>query len=258
MRSYKAFLKKEWMETVRSWRIFILGLVFLLIGAASPLTAKYLPEIVSQFMPAGMSLEFAAPAAEDAWLQFFKNSSQIGLVVFLIMYSGMFSGEYARGTLVCVLAKGLPRRTVVLAKFTSAVICWSGLYLGSAAVCFGYTWFFWDESVSMEGLPLCLAGMWVLGFVLLAVLTLGGSVVSSACGSLLFAGVFLAAQFAGSIFPRVAEYMPVSLAAGNAGQLNGAADMQSFSGTLILSVAVGILALWAAVCVFERRKLLLL
>ena len=54
MRAYEAFIKKEIIEFTRTYKLLALGLVFLLLGIISPLTAKYMPEIISQFMPQGM------------------------------------------------------------------------------------------------------------------------------------------------------------------------------------------------------------
>ena len=43
MKAFLAFLKKEWMEQLRSGRLLICGLLFLFMGIMNPATAKMTP-----------------------------------------------------------------------------------------------------------------------------------------------------------------------------------------------------------------------
>ncbi|MEG0367463.1 MAG: hypothetical protein RR585_11555, partial [Coprobacillus sp.] len=124
MKSYLAFTSKEILESIRSYKAFILIIVFLILGFMSPITAKLTPEIMKNFMPAGMSIEVATPTVIDSWMQFFKNVPQIGMIVIVIVLSSMISGEINKGTLINVLTKGLSRKNVILAKFTCATLTW--------------------------------------------------------------------------------------------------------------------------------------
>lgn len=77
MNGFAAFLRKEWVEALRSYRILILGAVFLLLGIMNPLSAKFLPELVNAMMPEGMTIALAQPQALDSYLQFFKMSPKL-------------------------------------------------------------------------------------------------------------------------------------------------------------------------------------
>lgn len=133
MRGFMAFTKKEFTEYIRSYKLLIILMVFLMLGFVNPVSAKYLPKLVENFMPAGMKMEIPEPVIADAWVQFFKNVPQIGLVVMVIITSGTVSQEQSRGTLLPVLTKGLKRKTVWLSKFTGAAVLWSaGYYLAFA------------------------------------------------------------------------------------------------------------------------------
>lgn len=260
MRAYTAFVKKEWLESVRSFRLPVLGLILLLLGAMSPLAARYMPEIVAGFLPAGMSVELSKPRAIDAWLQFFKNFSQIGLLVLAVMHSGILSAEYAKGTLVCILTKGMPRKSVIFAKFTAAALSWSALYIFSVLVCMGYTWFFWgQDAVSGETdtfhLMFCLGGLWLLGVMFLAILLLGGVLFTGAYGSLLFAGGAALAQIIAGMFPEAPRYVPLSLAAGSAGALQGTQGNSVPAEAALAGAAVTVACLFLAVLIFEKRKI---
>ncbi len=71
MTEYTAFVKKEFCEQVRTYKLLVTGLVFLLLGMMNPLTAKFMPELISNFMPAGMSIEMTEPTMMDSWLPVF-------------------------------------------------------------------------------------------------------------------------------------------------------------------------------------------
>ena len=79
MNGYLAFMKKEWMEQIRTFKLFILFVVFFIFGMLSPLTAKLMPELLSQIPIEGMTIILPEPSAIDSYTQFFKNCSQMGL-----------------------------------------------------------------------------------------------------------------------------------------------------------------------------------
>lgn len=131
------------MNASMTYKLLILTAVFVFFGLMSPLAAKYMPQMLQSFLPAGMQIELTGPDAVDSWTQFFKNMSQIGLVVLLLTFSGMLPSEYAKGTLTNLLAKGLSRKTVVLSKFTAAAALWTACYPLAFLIALGYTIYFW-------------------------------------------------------------------------------------------------------------------
>ena len=77
MMAFIAFTKKEWMESVRTYKFFILITVFLLFGFMNPIIAKVMPELLASVLPEGMFITLAPPNAIDSWMQFFKNVSPL-------------------------------------------------------------------------------------------------------------------------------------------------------------------------------------
>lgn len=77
MKGFTAFMKKELLEAVRSYKLVILLIVFAALGFMNPVSARYLPELVAGFLPEGMHMEIPQPVVLDSWLQFFKNTAQI-------------------------------------------------------------------------------------------------------------------------------------------------------------------------------------
>ena len=48
MRGYLAFVKKEFMEIIRTYKLVVLGAIFLILGIMNPLTAKLTPTLLSR------------------------------------------------------------------------------------------------------------------------------------------------------------------------------------------------------------------
>ena len=119
MKSLLAFIKKEAMEQFRSGRLMILGILFVLLGVMNPAVAKITPwllEILADSLAeSGMTVTPVTVSAMDSWVQFFKNMP-LGLIVFVLLQSSLFTKEYQSGTLVLSLTKGLERFKVVVSK----------------------------------------------------------------------------------------------------------------------------------------------
>ena len=119
MRSLLAFIKKEVLEQLRSGKLMILGLLFVMIGVMNPAVAKLTPWLL-EFMAdtleeSGMIVTTVTVSAMDSWVQFFKNMP-IGLIAFILLQASIFTKEYSSGTLVLSLTKGLERFKVVVSK----------------------------------------------------------------------------------------------------------------------------------------------
>lgn len=253
MRAYCAFFKKEWLEYLRTYKLIILGAVFLLLGIMNPLSAKFLPELLNTMIPEGMSVTLAPPAAIDSYLQFFKNVSQIGLIVLVIVFSGMLSGEMQKGTLVQLLTKGLSRSTVLLAKFTCSALLWSVSYVLCFGVTYGYTVYLFPGD-SVQNLPLAAFCLWLFGILLLGANLFGGVLFKSNYGCLLFTAGFAGTLFLFNIFPDVQEYSPAALTANNTLLLTGAASASDFTVPVLIGAGITLLFIAAAVFLFRKKQ----
>lgn len=134
----RAFLKKEWMELTRTGRIWVLLLIFILFGIMNPAMARLTPwmmEIMSDSLAdAGFLITEVNVDAFTSWTQFYKNIP-IGLLIFVLLCSGIFTAEYQKGTLIPVVTKGLPRRKILAAKAVLLTAMWTGMYF----LCYGIT-----------------------------------------------------------------------------------------------------------------------
>ena len=127
MKSMIAFMKKEWMEQLRSSKVMILGILFVLFGVMNPAVAKLTPwllELMSESLAeSGMVITGVTIGAMDSWVQFFKNIP-MALIVFILLESNIFTKEYQTGTLLLSLTKGLSRYQIVISKALMLISLW--------------------------------------------------------------------------------------------------------------------------------------
>lgn len=253
MKSCIAFTKKEFLELIRSYKLFILVMVFLALGFLNPITAKYLPELVSSFMPEGMSIQISDPTVLDSWTQFFKNVPQLGFIILIIISSSTLAMEFQRGTLVNMITKGLSRTTIIFSKFFAYLTLWSICYSIAFLISYGYNFLFWDSNVA-NLLPAILFA-WVFGVVLLIFVLLGVVLTKSASGGLLLCAGFFLLSLIVSFFPEIAKFSPLKLVNDNMLLLNQTISLSSFHLSLLCSIVIFIVAFFTTIIVFRKKQL---
>lgn len=151
MKPLFAFVKKEYLETVRTGKILILVLLFVVFGIMNPTIAKLTPWVMKMLSDSltqsGLIISDIQINALTSWAQFFKNIS-ILLIVFVMIFSDIFTKEYSSGTLVLVLTKSLSRYKVVLEKTAVLLTQWTAGYAMCFTVTYGYNAYFWDNNIA--------------------------------------------------------------------------------------------------------------
>lgn len=254
MKGYVAFLKKEWLEQLRTCRFFILLTIFFIFGMMSPLTAKLTPLILKNFAIEGMQITMQDPTAMDSYMQFFKNNTSMGLIVLILVFSGILSSELSKGTLINILTKGLSRNAVILAKFTSAAATWTV----SLALCFvttyGYTVYLFKPQ-DIHHLWFAVLCLWLFGIFLLSLLLLVSTVGKNSYTSLLGVGAVVVLLFMVNMLPVLQKYNPLLLVSNNLGML--AADYRILDAMASVGVTAGLslLFLVGAVMIFRKKRI---
>jgi len=254
MRAYIAFTKKEFCEFTRNYKLFIMACVFLILGMMNPLTAKIIPVLMENYMPEGIVINLGDPTALDSWMQFYKNVPQMGLIVLVIVFSGIMSNEFSRGTLVNMLTKGLPRRTVIFSKFTMAASIWTAAYALCFGVTYAYTAYFWsgDGVSNIWFSALCL---WFFGIFLLSTIMLGGVIFKNNYGCLLFTGCIVVILSLINIVPKIAEYNPIALSSNNMALLTNEITPSDFLIPIIITFVLIITFIISSVLLFNKKQI---
>lgn len=254
MKAYFAFTQKEFLESLRTYKLLIMIMVFMFFGMLGPLAAKLTPQILESLMPAGMQVTMAEPTAFDSWAQFFKNVSQMGLIVVAIIFSGIMANEYNNGTFINVLTKGLARRTVILSKFTMASMIWTVSYFICFALSYGYTRYFW-ASDGVLNLSFAIFFLWLFGIMFLAIILLGGVIFRSSYACLMFLGASIVTLFLLNIVPKFQKYNPIGLASKNMLLLTGDTVPKDLMAMVVVSIGIIILSILTAIRVFNKKQI---
>lgn len=256
MKAFLAFMKKEWMEQLRSGRLMILGIVFVLFGIMNPAVAKLTPwlfEVMADSLEeSGMIVTAVEVDAVDSWVQFFKNVS-MALIVFVLLQSSIFTKEYQSGTLVLALTKGLHRYKVLFSKAAVLVLLWTVFYWMHFGITYAYNAYFWDNSIA-KNLMFSAVCWWVFGLWTLALMVLFSTIANTNTVVLAGTGVVAVVCYVVGLLPKLSEYMPTFLMDGNS-LIYGVKDVGDYKTSLIIAVVTGVLCFGASVPVLNRKKI---
>jgi len=253
MKSFVAFTKKEWMENVRTYRIYILGAVFLLMGILNPLTALLLPELIGGMDLGGIIIDLPEPTAMDSWAQFFSNIT-LGMTALVISYCGIIANEISRGTLVNLLTKGMKRQTVIWSKFFISAAIWTGIYLLCLGVTYAYTAFYWSGS-GMDHVVITFLSPWLVGVFLIALLIFGGVLTGTFSGTLLVSGGVVVVLNLINLVPVVGRFNPMTLANGTFALLDSSAVVSDFLPAIYVSIIAIVSLLLISILVFNKKRI---
>jgi ABC-2 type transport system permease protein len=256
MSGFRILVRKELLEAWRTRRLQVVAVLFLVVGIVSPLTAKYLPQILQATLGDQLPIPIPTPVAADALAQLQKNLGQLGALAAIALAMGSVSGELDRGTAALVLAQPVTRTAFLGAKLVAIGVV---LAVGVAA-CTAVAWIY--TAILFEPLPI---GGWLAMAVLswLALLAWASLtfLASAATGSTTAAAgigfVALIVVSLASIVPALDHLLPTGLSAAAIQLASGralvdpGATLTAILGTAILIVASAL----GAQLAFRTREL---
>lgn len=203
------FLRKELRESWRTGRLPVVALVFFALGLISPLTAKYLPDIL-QSSTGAVKIILPPPQVADAVDQFLKNVGSNGIFVAILLAMGVVAREKERGTAAFVLAKPLTRPAFLAAKVVALLVTLGTGVVVAAIADYLYTALLF-KPLPLGGFLACAALMLLLLLVYGAVTFLASAVLPSTLAAAGVGIAFLVAFAVLSAQPDVAHFLPSGL-----------------------------------------------
>ncbi|MCL2287191.1 MAG: ABC transporter permease [Firmicutes bacterium] len=217
MSNYITFMGKELTENLRTKRLLVLGCVFLFFAITGALLARYMGEFFAFIMPSydetsQLLIEaMGNPSWQEAYVQFYSQIGQIGVIAILFMYMGTVQREIRTGTASLMFSKGLGFGSFILAKFTMAVIITTVITAVSALVTYVYTFLLFEEAGHIGNI---LTGSLVFSIgvlMMLSVIILGSSLTkSSAVSAGISTGIYFALILS-TIIPHIGSFSPFNL-----------------------------------------------
>ncbi|MGX7109449.1 ABC transporter permease [Facklamia miroungae] len=248
------FIKKEMVEYYRDKKLFIMFIVFALVGLISPLIAKLTPIILESVSTNGAIIKIPTPTEMDSWAQFFKNIGQMGMLTLILVFSSQMSHELERGTLINLFSKGLSRKAVVMAKFFVGVIIWMTSCIVAFIMTFIYTGYFFDNTIRLDILLFALSLPFLFGVLLLSIELLGGIITGSTIGSLSFVGVSILLQLLLSIKSDWVTYFPIYLVTNPLDLLKGT-SIDVFHTSILITIILTVILIPSAVIIMNNKQI---
>ena len=257
MGSFRVLLGKELLEAWRTKRLPMVALLFIVLGLISPLTARYLPEIMRAALGDQLTVPIPSPVVADAVAQVQKNLGQMGALAAIALAMGAVAGELDRGTAALVLAQPVTRSAFLAAKLVAIGIVLAVSTLASVAVAWVYAALLfepmpvggWLALALLDWLALCAWG----ALTFLASAATASTTAAAGLGFVAWIGVSIAA-----VVPQLDRLLPTGLglpayrlAASLADGMDVGVLATAVAGTvLLIAVAVG-----ASMILFGRREL---
>lgn len=251
MKGLGPLLKKEVREQVRTYRLLIVGGIFLLFGITTPLTLKYLPEII-RLAGEDMVIEVPTPTAAKSLAEYASTIGQTGVLVAVLMAMGSIANELRHGTAVMTLSKPVSRAAFVGSKLTATSLTFLLSMSVASILCFVYTVLLIEGTALWPFVGLNL----LLGLFLvfcLAVTLLFSSMFKSSLAAGGLAIAVLIGQALVSALPLVGDYMPGKVLTWGINMLNG--EGHSYWWAFWVSIVAIGLCLYLAQRLLKNRDL---
>ena len=250
------FAKKEFKEILKTYKIWVVPLIFVFFGFLSPITTKLLPQILKGQMEAqNINIQLPEPSALESYSQYFKNLSQTGALAAILLSMGLVSEEKSKGTLHLILTKPVSRTMVVLSKYLAQSVLIVGSSIAGAVICYLYTWVLFGEG-SLNSFSQSVV-LYSVYYLLLIAITLFFSTLFS--NQIAAGGAALISLFAITVLPGLsgflADYSPYALTIIADEVIKGEERIGAGGWPLLISVALIIAFLVSSCVVFERQEL---
>ena len=256
MKSLLAFMKKEYLEAVRTGKIIILILLFVLFGIMNPAIAKLTPWLMEMYADtmaeSGLIVTSVQVDAMTSWAQFFKNIP-IAIIAFVLIFSDIFTKEYKSGTLLLILTKGLSRYKVILAKTVLLLSLWTLSYGLCFAITYGYNAYFWDNGI-VNNLFSSAAIWWLFGIWVICFIVLFSSLLRNNTGVSLCTGGAVLLAYLLSLIPKIKAYSPTILMDTNS-LLIGAESADAYIKAIAVAAISGVICISVSVPVMNKKQL---
>ncbi|MCI8716910.1 MAG: ABC transporter permease subunit [Lachnospiraceae bacterium] len=256
MKQLTAFTKKEFMELIRTGKALLLMILFILFGIMNPAIAKMTPWLLETMLQDPAETGFVITEIEvnamSSWTQFYKNIP-IAFIIFLIMFSGILTAEYHKGTLVNMITKGMDRWKIIMSKLIVMISFWTVGYWVCYGITYLYNAWFWDNKVAsyllFSAFCFYLIGIWMISLIvfLSAVFQNNSAVlIMTACG-------FLVIYFIGFI-QKVKKFLPVKLL-DSADLLSGTKEASEYLYAIAVLIILVIGNITIAVVQFNKKNI---
>ena len=202
----KKLLKYDFIYLQKTSKFIVFGAIFVLFSILSPLTARYINELIEFLLAGDDSIIFNTgdPTVFDSYYQYLNDLYEIIFIVIVFVAVSVFIRDKTKGLLPLIFSKPINRTKYVLSKYVSfLVLLFVSIVLGYLVFTY-YTYFIFDEIFFDRGVYMMLLYFLDMMFVASAALFFATTFKSYLGAIALTWGVYLSAGIL-----TIAENVPV-------------------------------------------------
>lgn len=254
MNSFIIFFKKEFLEFMRTKKLYIFLGIFALFGMMSPVIARYMQEIIIASMGNQTALTVPPTTWVDSYSQLYNNLTQMGGFSIIFVFMGCVASEKSNGSAALTLTKNLSHTTFIMAKFTAAATLFILSTLVSLILCYMYTYYLFGYAGQLQNVFMGALVYSVFVLVLLAITVLSSTIAKSTvvAGLLSFCGFIL--LIISNYMPKIGEYLPGILLTKMI-EITTGVFLGSVTGTMAISLCIIGVSLGLAICSLKKQEI---
>lgn len=133
MKQWMVIFRKEMLESVRSWKLLWLPVVFMLIAGQQPITMYYMPQILDSLgnLPEGAIIQLPTPTAAEVLAGSLSQYNMLGVLIVVLSVMGIIAAERKSGVLSMIFVKPVSSTAYITAKWLHAMLLiWLSLFVG--------------------------------------------------------------------------------------------------------------------------------
>lgn len=248
------FMLKELKHLVKTNKLLVLFVVFVILGIQSPIIAKFMPKIIKLAIPNNLQIKLPKVTKVDIWVQYLKNTFQMGLFIITLVFSNSLVKEIKEKTLINLITKGVNRKIIIKAKYYTSWLIWSILYFFSFGITMLYSLLFWKYPY-IENLIYVILLTWLFGIFILSVINFLQVVFSSNIIVLILTALLILILLILSIFSITSKYNPLSLV--NINVTNGIKikELIKLWPALIITVVPNVVLPIFSILIFNKKQI---
>lgn len=153
----KKLLKYDFFYLFKTSKFIVFGAIFVLFSIISPLTAKYLPEILEFIMNGeDMLIALPEPTTYTAYEQYISDLYEIIFTITIFVSVSIFIRDKSKNLLPFIFSKPINRTKYLLSKYVSfLVLMFVSMTLGYLVFTY-YTYFLFNEIFFIKGVYMLL------------------------------------------------------------------------------------------------------
>jgi len=252
--SYRVFFQKEWMEIIRTKKLYILMGVFAFFAMLSPVITRYMSEIIALATDDLMMITVPPTTWKDSWSQFYGNISQIGCICVIFMFMGCVSGEKQSGSAALTLTKNLTHTNFIVTKFIAAAVCFTFSIMLAGLICYAYTYYLFEYAGKISDLFMGIAAYSTFTFVLLSMTVLASTIARSTAVTALLSFCGFIILSLSNLVPGIGRLLPGMLLSKTA-ELSYGVQSPEIILAFIIAILIAMLCVFLSIYLLKRQEI---